>query len=303
MKNSSFKNYFLVLLITISLASCDDYLTKVIEYDDIGYVKQLVLNSKIDANSSEILISLSENINFSQVNTSNVILINGANITLDINGDVYTGEPFVDTSNDFYNYKVTLNNPALETKTISINASHPDFTDVSAEVFLGKKSEILELKYFPEAKIGSEYGYPIKFDEVKVTILDNGETENYYKFRVGTLNSNNMEFSNSYYATSEDIDAVNLDYLDGVMYEDNLFQGKEKSFSLLFQNYYSDDDPIYVEYSHISKADYLFNQSLLSYYNSSDFGFFAEPVTVFSNVNQGLGIVQISEKSLHLVSQ
>jgi len=81
-----------------------------------------------------------------------------------------------------------------------------------------------------------------------------------------------------------------------------LFDGEEKTISIDFYNwYYSDDEmynSFYLELSSISKDyfDYLHSYQRQSNYFGGEL-FAGEPVQVFTNVQNGLGILGASNKT------
>lgn len=295
------------------LVSCEDYNTKVIEFEEIGFEPLLVLNAKLSDDSDSLLISLSKNNNYANAESSEFEKIDGAEIKLIVdNSDNYVAIPveFNQLDDKFvYNYLVELGSNEIEGKTYKIEASHPSYPSISSEIRLPVKSEFIKGVYQENAYVeNNPFGggaVDIEYDGLSLTFQDNPDEENFYAFYVvSTTRSDTFiqeissgvfdtiiyeGYDNQATVTSEDPSAVGLGNVGQVLYNDKGFNGQEVVFNIFFGKF-QEIESYKVYYKNISESEYLFRQSYSRYIDSQDFGLFSEPTTLYNNIDNGLGL-------------
>jgi len=187
----------------------------------------------------------------------------------------------------------------------TIEVTSPDFDDtLKATNYLPQFIPInnIELVILDSSFFSSEYfSWAYIEGELSVKITDPIETGNYYQFSLFKydsimfagefgylrkkeifINSNDVPIENS----SDD----NIGGKDYLLFSDNLFNGESYEFTLNFKtdevikiNYY------YVELLSLTKDGYLYRKTVDNY-NNSEYDMYAEPVQVYSNVENGFGI-------------
>jgi len=186
------------------------------------------------------------------------------------------------------------------------------FEDVTA---IEKSAENLkeadyDFEYTPGEEVNNQYG-PENRAEITFTFQDQVSSEDYYLFRLKHSSKrweiNNPEdtsYNESYtYLESSDLQVEQF-YIDGAgelqVLKDELFNGNEYTVRFktnnLSDDFYSDEDhESFVEYffevHKISKSFYLYLKSL-EYNQYPDP--FTEPTQIFSNVENGYGILATS---------
>lgn len=312
------KNLNLFFLTSIiCFHSCGE-LETVIDIDIPSHESVLVLNGRLDTDTNvQVLISSSvgafDNSNPSMVNDANVILFeNGVEIeTLTLDTD-NTYEMYLNDGNwrnDTYidmNYYVSNYVPKQD-KTYKIEVKHPNFNNIDASTYIPDDILIynlvidstsnndkinFEFSFDDEANIENYYSISLKVSCNKVFEDEYGYFEEYnYGGRV-EMNSNDPSFpSNSF------------DFLDGgyrfqgerAVFNDALFNGQEKRISVdvLTEEFkYSQCDTIKFIFSTFSDDSYRYYNSLSEQRVSGELDIFGgEVVPVFTNINNGLGIL------------
>ena len=312
------KNLNLLFLISIlCFHSCGE-LETVIDIDIPSHESVLVLNGRLDTDTNvQVLVSSSvgafDNSNPSMVNDANVILFeNGVEIeTLTLDTD-NTYEMYLNDGNwrnDTYidmNYYVS-NYVPKEDKTYKIEVKHPNFNNIDASTYIPDDMFIynlvidstsnsdkinFEFSFNDEANIENYYSISLKVSCNKVFEDEYGYFDIYnYGGRV-EMNSNDPSFpSNSF------------DVLDGgyrfqgerAVFNDALFNGQEKRISVdvLTEEFkYSQCDTIKFIFSTFSDDSYRYYNSLSEQREGGALDIFGgEVVPVFTNVNNGLGIL------------
>ena len=314
------KNLNLLFLTSvICFHSCGE-LETVIDIDIPNHESVLVLNGRLDTDTNvQVLVSSSvgafDNSNPLMVNDANVILFENSveieTLTLDTDN---TYEMYLNDGswrNDMnaiidMNYYVSNYVPKQD-KTYKIEVKHPNFNNIEASTYIPDDMFIynlvidstsnsdkinFEFSFDDEANIENYYSISLKVSCSKVFEDEYGYFDEYnYGGRV-EMNSNDPSFpSNSF------------DFLDGgyrfqgerAVFNDALFNGQEKRISVdvLTEEFkYSQCDTIKFIFSTFSDDSYRYYNSLSEQRVSGELDIFGgEVVPVFTNVNNGLGIL------------
>jgi hypothetical protein len=312
------KNLNLLFLISIiCFHSCGE-LETIIDIDIPTHESVLVLNGRLDTDTNvQVLVSSSvgafDNSNPSMVNDANVILFeNGVEIeTLTLDTDT-TYEMYLnngDRRNDTYidmNYYVSNYVPKQD-KTYKIEVKHPNFNNINASTYIPDDILIynlvidstsnndkinFEFSFDDDPNIENYYSISLKVSCSKVYEDDYGYFEEYnYGGRV-EMNSNDPSFpTNSF-------DALEGGYSfqgERAVFNDALFNGQEKRISVdvLTEEFkYSQCDTIKFIFSTFSDDSYRYYNSLSEQRAGGALDIFGgEVVPVFTNINNGLGIL------------
>jgi len=312
------KNLNLLFLTSIiCFHSCGE-LETVVDIDIPTHEPVLVLNGRLDTDTNvQVLVSSSvgafDNSNPSMVNDANVILFeNGVEIeTLTLDTD-NTYEMYLNNGvrrNDTYidmNYYVSNYVPKQD-KTYKIEVKHPNFNNINASTYIPDDILIynlvidsisnndkinFEFSFNDDPNIENYYSISLKVSCSKVYEDDYGYFEEYnYGGRV-EMNSNDPSFpTNSF-------DALEGGYSfqgERAVFNDALFNGQEKRISVdvLTEEFkYSQCDTIKFIFSTFSDDSYRYYNSLSEQRAGGALDIFGgEVVPVFTNINNGLGIL------------
>jgi hypothetical protein len=312
------KNIFYTLVFSFLFSACEI----VVDLDIPKYEPVLVLNSVLRSDSM-FSAQLTHSVGSFEINQINDVT--DATISV-FQNEEFLGDmsvAFVGVSNDYYNYetgeylegdslfKYVLNEVPVIEDTYTFKVSHEEYDDVQASTSLSKSIDFVSHEV---TNLDDEYSEMYKLNFT----FNDMPGEDYYRIRVLNKKLDVYDFEDvkplsfetsdpsiiaSSISDNGDPDEVGV-FLDDALFDDHLFDGEEKTISLDF--YDSDDETyssFYLELSSISKDyfDYLHSYQRQSNYYGGEL-FAGEPVQVFTNVQNGLGIVGASNtKSVEFI--
>ena len=316
------KNLNLLLLISIMcFLSCD--METVIDLEIPAHEPVLVLNGRMNTDTNiQVLISSSvgafDNSTPSMVNDANVILFENnieiQTLTLDtdntyemyINDGNWNSSTFLDM-----NYYVSNYIPK-ENKSYRIEVKHPNFNDIVATTYMPDDILIYNL-VIDSTSYNDKLNFQFSFD-------DNANIENYYALELKVACSKVFEDEYGYFelydwggriemnSNDPSFPSFSFDILDGgyrfqgnrAVFNDALFNGQQKNISIdvFTEDFeYKDCDTIKFIFSTFSDDSYKYYNSLSDQRENGGLDIFGGEVTpVFSNVNNGLGILISTNK-------
>ncbi|MCK9498675.1 MAG: DUF4249 domain-containing protein [Bacteroidales bacterium] len=309
MKTNIFK-YSLIFIIFTSIVfiiACE----KTIEIDIEDTKPKLVLNAELNPDST-----IKVNITRSRHILDNAMITNVEDAQVKIYEDeIFIGNLIYDKNG---NYR--LNYKPKKGKNYKIIVEHPNYETVKATSFIISKIENISID---TSSTYDEYGNSIT--NLNIKFKDPANEKNYYMLKLRDkykteiwdysiividtiytgpdttiVNISQGAFTYEYstevvYFSSNDINLDEDNYFAGVLaISDELFDGKEyllkTSFDANYTYYSTDTSLIYIDFYSISQDYYKYIKSRNKYtYSVGDP--FSEPVMVFTNVENGLGIL------------
>ena len=315
------KYIFYVLAFSLLFSACEI----VVDLDIPKHEPVLVINSVIHADSV-FTAQLSHSVGSFELNDIDKVM----DATLSVfQNEVFLGDmllEFTGMSHDYYDYETgqtiegdslfryALNAMPIVGNSYTYKVSHNSYDDVQATATLPQEVNFISHEI---AKVENDYSDSYKLN---LTFLDQPGTQ-YYRLRVINLNIDvfdGLYIEPAYFDTADpsimsssvteggDPEEVGV-FLHDALFNDALFDGEEKTISLEFYDWSSGGDEtsssFYLELSSISKDyfDYLHSYQRQSNYFGGEL-FAGEPVQVFTNVQNGLGILGASNtKSVKLI--
>ena len=290
-----------VLVSILFYSGCgDDPFSVVLDVEPPEHVKQLAVHCYVSSNSEILYAGLSE---------TRALLDNGQNLDVVSDGalSLYNDDTklfdFVPnaTSNSFVNY--TYNNTTeFGTKegVMELRASAPGYPELRATQTFPKFVPVTDVKFEEEGTIDIDGS---KLDAVEITFTDPAGEENYYEIglvRVDSSASGNLCIGRMSVET-QDLNAERGGDWDAILLTDAGFDGQEYKIILGIYNSFNQGGNITLQWKCISKEHYQYSKSLRAFNDSGDLGGFAEPVSIFSNVENGLGVFTCSTDELYTV--
>jgi len=202
-----------------------------------------------------------------------------------------------------YKYKSLLNKTIQAGYSYSIKVNAPGFKEVKSLTVVPSQSEIAEINRVKKARKNADGVY---FDEITVKMDDPAESNFYlfrfyrstpvgsYKYPIDCIRSADKDLDGG--GNSDPFEGDNC--LDGnnLLMNDKNFNGRRKQIKFFIQSGNLSEDfyngRIYRPYLRVyrlTEDEYRFLRSFRTYDNTSD-NPFAEPVNVYSNINNGYGI-------------
>ncbi|MCI5081535.1 MAG: DUF4249 domain-containing protein [Saprospiraceae bacterium] len=261
---------FLVLLMLGSTA-CETTL----EIELPEYSPQLVVHHYWNNNSDKVIVTVTQSVGLLENN--NFENVEGATINLFENNELlYSFE-----SGNFPNSTV----PPIPGNQYRLTVSHPNFEDVEAVQTMPEPVDVLSQRL----KIVEQPG---DFGENIMEIrLEMEPTDERKYFEIGLFvspkGSNN---SWSLYPTEEQING-SINYNDLLLVTNaSITESNRTLLARFYENNFNEEEyDYYLIFRTVSEERYLYQRAVTAQNNAED-NPFSEPVSIFSNINNGLGI-------------
>jgi hypothetical protein len=192
--------------------------------------------------------------------------------------------------------------------TYKITASNPNYAIISAEDKMPSKPIIQSTSITRRSKkLKQDFDQDAWYDEVKITMMDNASTSDYYSFnfvnQIEQLNSFNKNFEPKYSLDNDfdteseifDIGGSQGFYFSKMYMKDANFNGKQKSITIYLRSIKGLDSlrPWFIQVENLSETGYKYEKTKTLYQNNNG-NPFSEPVQVFNNVVGGNGIFRLT---------
>lgn len=302
------KNLILIISAILIFGSCE----KIIDLDINEKERRIVANGIVTPDSL-IKIQVSKSISIIE-DERHLTYLSAATVKLYID-DEYT-EKMNYTKNGYF----VSTDTALLGKKYSFDISYNEMIPVQGETQI---PELVEITKLDTSYVTNSFdGYNENYYEFTINFKDPGETQNFYFLAISTYEIMYDEFMNptdsvEYYTYLESDDNLfgsyynnfSLNGIEGQAFSDERFNGNTYSFKTRVSGYYYYDDPGYntghtyrVYLLSLSKDLYL---HIVSYIKAQEVGGdpFSQPVQVFSNITDGLGLFSaynISTKTVYI---
>lgn len=306
------KKYILFTLLIVSLLSC----TKTIDFNDEGFANQLVLNSifwpdaafKASLNKSTSILENSDGPGAIPTDATMDLYENNQLLAhLAISDGAFSAPEIKPKAGNTYKAVVSSQGKEITAETVIPMRTEVISVDtISAKTNYNYRTMNFNIKmkdapgedYY---RILLEYEY---LDMIKNRDINNKEIRTYHLFKnTWNIQSEDPVFKSVYNNTGEEIFDIGPENRYKI-FPDDFFNGKEQSIQVKSSYYYNFMNPadpnmygvpqaIYkrftVHVQHLSKDlyNYLKYLELYEYYNDNPI---AEPVPVYSNVKNGVGI-------------
>ena len=185
----------------------------------------------------------------------------------------------------------------------TINVSHGNYKNASSSNQLPGELVILNMDWQQQTVVDGEV-----YRKINITLQDSPE-DDYYMIRIAAnywievwnpvtwqVDSVFGYYPLRFMTQSPAVENINpKDEVSSINFTDNLFNGSQYTIDLLLNDYYFDGgkeeiEVIYISTSKISKEYYWYLTSYQAYISSQNNQFFSQPVQVYTNIENGLGI-------------
>ena len=294
------KNFLYFLTFSMLFASCDI----VVDLDIPEHERVLVVNSILTTDSM-INASISHSVgafdasSISYVNNATVEVYEDGILLGEMDEQVSYSYNYMDELDSTYAYNFNQN--PVAGKIYSYEIVHPDYEAVRAETTVPAAVKLI----VNDVTLLSEEDY-VKHYRVRFSFNDASE-DNFYRLRLRNPNTYyGFDYFESNDASMISSAGVQSDgatfYGDEALFNDEMFNGTEKEISIDFfdSNKFfwgeEPDDDFETEYTleltSVSESYYTYIRSLRAHFDNQDqFIFAGEPVQVFTNIENGLGVL------------
>ena len=186
-----------------------------------------------------------------------------------------------------------------DNKEYSITVSSPGLKTAEATTTIPRKVEIIKTDTVPTIYTSMPYYFPngIPYYICKITFKDPAHIKNYYYFEIRgvDIQAYNEGFKGKGtpkgFHCHDPIVEENIEWSDAnkILFSDELIDGKEYSLEILISKETFEYDHVFLYLHSVSKDFYLHIKSY-SQYDKAKEDEFSEPVLIYSNIQNGIGI-------------
>ena len=283
------KNFFYFFTFSMLFASCDI----VVDLDIPEHERVLVVTSILTTDS---MINASISHSVGAFDASSISYVNNAIVEVYEDG-VLLGEMNEEVSFSSYmdeldsTYAYNFNQNPVAGKIYSYEIAHSDYEAVRAETTVpaAVKLNVNDVTLLSEQD--DEKHYRVRFS------FNDAPEDNFYRLRFRYQNEyydgfNDFESNDASMISTADVQSDGATfYGDESLFDDEMFNGTEKEISIDFFVY---NKPLEytLELTSVSESYYTYIRSLRAHYDNQDqFIFAGEPVQVFTNIENGLGVL------------
>ena len=271
-------------------ASCDI----VVDLDIPEHERVLVVNSILTTDSM-INASISHSVgafdasSISYVNNATVEVYEDGVLLGEMDEQVSLSYNYMDELDSTYVYN--FNHNPVAGKIYSYEIAHPDYEAVRAETTVpaAVKLNVNDVTLLSEQDYEKHYRVRFSFNDAP--------EDNFYRLRLRNQNAyydrfNYFESNDASIISSAGIESDGATfYGDEALFDDEIFNGTEKEISIDFFAYNKPTEYT-LELTSVSESYYTYIRSLRAHYDNQDqFIFAGEPVQVFTNIENGLGVL------------
>ena len=294
------KNFLYFFILSMIFTSCDI----VVDLDIPEHQRVLVVNSILTTDSM-INASISHSVgafdasSISYVNNATVEVYEDGILLGEMDEQVSYSYNYMDELDSTYVYNFNQN--PVAGKIYSYEIVHPDYEAVRAETTVpaAVKLNVNDVTLLSEQDYEKHYRVRFSFNDAP--------EDNFYRLRLRNPNTYyGFDYFESNDASMISSAGVQSDgatfYGDEALFNDEMFNGTEKEISIDFfdSNKFfwgeEPDDDFETEYTleltSVSESYYTYIRSLRAHFDNQDqFIFAGEPVQVFTNIENGLGVL------------
>ncbi len=287
------KKIFFVFIAFLGFYSCEDTFTTVLNVDPPEYVKRMAVHAFFDASDTELKVAVATTVGLLE-RANSLSKIDDAQVEIYVDGEK-VGDMVNDSgfSNSPNNYFLVLPKPIGDYgEELEIKITHPDFDQVSAKDKFPKANIPLNLKFINNAGI-IDGGDPAA--GIEIEFQDNASLEEFYEIGVIGIEVFPSQDSNFYsiYSTSLDPAVEMGANSEDILVNDITFDGNKYRLLVTFAKWSIGETlPLGLRWNNVSKGQYLYSKSIGNFNNARETaGPFATPVSIYTNMENGLGVL------------
>jgi len=295
MKN---KVYIFIFFIIFTNYSCDDFFDSVTDVD-IDPHESVISVYSLAGNFAEV-IEVCPGASAGFIGNEEPIHLTDADIVLKKNDVIISSDFIIAQPEGCLLDFIMLNDFGAN---YELEVSHPNYDKTTRAVQTMPFPPIVDNANYQELNIYD----PLRetdYHSLKINFTDESNTEDYYFIHGYIQNKCCPEDFFSVWTWSNDARLLETVSSQGLIFNDKGIVGQNYELDLSLDATYIDLDVhnLYVRFSKITKDQFLYMRSKKAY-QDSDGNPFAEPVTVHSNIENGLGIFGLEAVNMYLVQE
>ncbi|MBL7806655.1 MAG: DUF4249 domain-containing protein [Saprospiraceae bacterium] len=303
------KNILIIFCLSaIALTSCESFFSQTVEIDPPAYDKQLSLHLNLTDRDTAVNLVLSRNYGILEyVDDEEDYYVKGGAVQVLKNGQPWLELHPVNADSSFY-FSGILPEPFQIGQTYELRATHPNFPEVRATQVVPGDFQADSARVKRQSASGP---FGEQYDLVEVYLKDPAGVKNYYEITmygiyywvVQNPNTNELDTLDvGYYPIFADQysdPAVQEGYEGGALFSDQFFEGQAYKFQA--QVYSNGDLQYFIRIKNVTEDYFKWSRSYQDKRDSEE-NFLAEPVSVFHNLENGLGIFTVAKERV-LIAQ
>lgn len=305
---NTLKAFLLAALVITGLSSCEDFFIKDLEIPRQNLDNQLVVHAFISDQDSTIEFKVARNFGLDDVDDEPESLLDGATIKLFREGQLLHEI----VQDDEGKYRIVLSQSFGGTdQSYRVEIEHPDYQTAIVETWMPEFVMPESITFKQDGGFADPSGED-DLDLIRITFTDPPGMENYYEFQIQQIILDREEiifgtdtfivetrYPDSYFTPDGNFEQG----ISGFLLSDQLIDGQTYTIQVMLNNDVPFEGEIPVEklrvtWNSISRDHYEYSKTLQRYQSSANFGLFSDPIAVFSNVDNGLGVVSFRSSKL-----
>ena len=298
---------FILTLSSLGLVSCEDFFSQTVEIDPPPYTKQLSFHLNLTENDTSVRILLTRNFGILEtVPDQSDFYVKGGKAELYQDGQKWLTLNPLNADSTFV-LVGKLPQTLRPGSTYEIRAEHPDFPKTSAVQVMPGDFVVDSARV--RRNIGSgQFGE--KFDLIEVYLQDPPGIRNYYEVVISDFYLNLVYNPNTgtvdtlgyaeypIYVDDYTDPNVSFGFRSGGLISDQFFAGQAYKFQARVSS--GSASTFTVRVRNITEDYYRWSRSYQSKYDTED-NPLVEPISVFNNLVDGLGIFSVAREKVFIV--
>lgn len=309
---TSYTSIIVGFVFVLGLTSCEDFFIQDLEIPRQDLDQEMVVHSFISDIDTAIEFRVSRNFGLDNLVEEPESRINGATINLFSGGQLL--------------YEIGQNNDGLyriempgvfgySDQTYRIEVDHPDYEMAMVETTMPPFVEPESVTFKKDGGFANP-GSEDKMDLIQITFTDPADQVNYYEFQIHQIQVSYKELiigqdtfiTETRYPDNYFTPDGNFEFgISGFLLSDELINGQTYTIQVMLDSELPVEEipveKLRVTWNCLSKDQYEFSKSLQSYQSSAGFGLFSDPVAVYTNVDNGLGVVAFRSSRIYPVEE
>ncbi|GEM_PF-406487 len=295
-------------LLSLSFASCsDDFFSQTVEIDPPPYEKQLSFHLNLTDRDTSVRVLLTRNFGIIEtVPNYNDYFVKGGSMELYKDGQKWISLAPLSVDSNFV-FVGVFPGPLQTGSTYEVRAEHPDFPKASATQLMPGDFVADSARVKRNSSSGPDGE---KYDLVEVFFQDQPGVRNYYEVAISTLSYTTSYDPNTglydtiavneYPLYPEDFTDPNVAYgfKGSGLIGDQFFDGQSYKFQARIYAYSS--TLLILRVRNVTEDYYKWSRSYQAKYDAEE-NPLVEPVSVFGNLLDGLGIFSVSREKVFIV--
>lgn len=295
----------LIAFLLILLSACEEAFTTTLKIDPPAHEPQMAVHLIVRDNATDLIagsITESRGILDPEPDQSNV-----STALMNLSTPQWTIGPFQYNSGSYgnrTNFKAVLPGRVEQNGSqFDLSIDHDVFPQVQASAVMPQRVGIKDIVFVADSGIN---GDSEEVSGIDFTIQDPGGVENFYEIQIHLYDTIQQTILSSYSIFSFDpntFTGINGEF--DILMQDNTFDGQDHEISILLDrqiDVLNTNRVLMLVWRSITEDLFLYSRSVNLQNDSEDFGPFAEPVSIHTNVNGGYGIFGLSTEERFLVS-